>query len=224
MPPDLAALGILFADRSAVEEHRERAGVLSGPVLVGHRLAVGAQPANVGHARVGAVPLKKFAAPEHWLGAAQLDQALGVRTEVVVGVLPVVPGDLVVLAPAVVVAALGAGDLIAAGDHRHALGEEQRGEQVAALAGSQIADSWVVGRSLDAAVPGAVLVVAVPVVLKVRLVVLFVVGDEVVKREAVVGGDEVDRRQRPAIAVAVEILRARKPPGKRRKRRLPAPE
>jgi hypothetical protein len=36
----------------------------------------------------------------------------------------------------------------------------------------------------------------VPVFLAVRLVVLFVVGDQVVQGEAVVGGDEIDSRLR----------------------------
>jgi hypothetical protein len=57
LPPDLAALGILFVDLPAVEEYGDCASVISGPVLVGDRLAVGAQPVNVGDARVGVVPL-----------------------------------------------------------------------------------------------------------------------------------------------------------------------
>ena len=77
----------------------------------------------------------------------------------------------------------------------------------------------IVGRALDAAVPGLVVVVAVAVVLAVRLVVLVVVGDQVVQREAVVRGDEVDARVRPAAVVLrrdrelpVEaIARARRP-------------
>ncbi len=46
---------------------------------------------------------------------------------------------------------------------------------------------------LDAAVPRLVLVMAVAVPLAVADVVLLVVRDEVVEREAVVAGDEVDR-------------------------------
>ena len=57
-----------------------------------------------------------------------------------VGVLPVVPGHLVVLAVGVVVAALGAADLVAAEDHGHAGGQQQRAEQVAPLAGPQRVD------------------------------------------------------------------------------------
>jgi hypothetical protein len=43
-----------------------------------------------------------------------------------------------------------------------------------------------------------VVVLAVAVVLEVRLVVLLVVADEIVEREAVVAGDEVDAGVRAA--------------------------
>ncbi len=109
---------------------------------------------------------------------------------------PVEPGDLVVLAVGVVVAALRAADLVAAEQHRHALRQQQRGQQVALLACPQREHLGVVGRSLDAAVPRAVVVLAVAVVLAVGLVVLLVVGDEVAQREAVVRGDEVDAGRR----------------------------
>ena len=61
-----------------------------------------------------------------------------------------------------------------------------------------VEDLAVVGRALDAAVPGPVVALAVVAALAVGLVVLLVVGDEVAQREAVVGGDEVDRRDRLA--------------------------
>jgi hypothetical protein len=54
-------------------------------------------------------------------------------------------------------------------------------------------------------------VVAVAVVLAVGLVVLVVVRDEVLEREAVVGGDEVDRRVGAAAAAAVEVAGAGEP-------------
>ena len=49
---------------------------------------------------------------------------------------------------------------------------------------------------------------AVAVVLAVGLVVLLVVGDEVVQREAVVRGDEVDAGVGPAAVVLVEVAAA----------------
>src|SRR3712207_8312031 len=59
-------------------------------------------------------------------------------------------------------------------------------------------------RSLDAAVPRAVVGLAVRAALAVGVVVLVVVGGEIGEREAVVGGDEVDRRVRVTAVVLVE--------------------
>ena len=83
--------------------------------------------------------------------------------------------------------------------------QQQRRQEVALLAGPQRQDLRVVGRALDAAVPGPVVALAVAVVLAVGLVVLLVVGDEVAQREAVVRGDEVDARDRPAAGVLVQV-------------------
>ena len=66
----------------------------------------------------------------------------------------------------------------------------------------------IVGRPFDAAVPRAVVALAVAVVLAVGLVVLVVVRDQVAQREAVVRGDEVDARVRPARRALVEVRAA----------------
>ena len=58
-----------------------------------------------------------------------------------------------------------------------------------------------------------VAVAAVAVVLAVGLVVLVVVAREVGEREAVVGGDEVDRGRGPAVAVAEQVARPGEPGG-----------
>ena len=55
------------------------------------------------------------------------------------------------------------------------------------------------------------MVSAVAIVLGVGLVVLVVIGHEVVQREAVVRGDEVDRRVGAAPAAAVEVAGAGEP-------------
>ena len=57
--------------------------------------------------------------------------------QLLVGVVPVEPRHLVVLAVGVVVAALRAAELVAGEQHRHALREEQRREQVSLLAFAQ---------------------------------------------------------------------------------------
>ena len=71
----------------------------------------------------------------------------------------------------------------------------------------------LVGLALDAEVHALVVVVAVVVVLAVRLVVLRLVADEVVEREAVVGGDEVDAGVRLASGAGIEVGRAAEPIG-----------
>ena len=65
---------------------------------------------------------------------------------------------------------------------------------------------------------------AVVVVLAVGLVVLLVVGDQVVEREAVVRGHEVDARDRSSAGVLVVVGRSGEPAGELAQRRLPAPE
>src|SRR3546814_1137817 len=79
----------------------------------------------------------------------------------------------------VVVATLGAATLVAGGQHRGAGGEAERRHQVGGLAPAQRDDVGLVRFSLEAVVPGTVVVGAVPVLLAVGLVVLVVVGDQV---------------------------------------------
>jgi hypothetical protein len=145
--------------------------------------------------------------------------------ELLVDVVPVEPRQLGVLAVGVVVAGLGAAELVATEDHRHALRQQEGREDVAALLVAQGADLLVVGLALDPAVPRAVVRLAVAVVLAVGLVVLLVVGDEVAQREAVVGGHEVDRRRRPPGVGLVEVRAAGEPVAELgQRRRLAAPE
>src|SRR5208282_3481324 len=93
----------------------------------------------------------------------------------------------------VVVAPLGASHLVAREQHRDSLRQQQRGQEVALLPGPQREHGLVVGGTFGAAVPGPVVIAAVPAVLAVGLVVLVVVGDQVGQGEAVVAGDEVHR-------------------------------
>src|SRR6056297_2038846 len=76
---------------------------------------------------------------------------------------------------------------------------------VANLPAAQGQDGRVGGRPLDPVVVGAVLVGAVAATFLVRLVVLAVVGDDVVQREAVVAGDEVHAAPGPAAVVLEQV-------------------
>ena len=125
--------------------------------------------------------------------------------------LPMEPADLVVLAISVVVAVLRPAPLIAAGQHRHALRKEKRRQKISALPIAQGIDLRVIRRSFDAAVPREIIIVAVLVAFAVRLIVLFVVADQVVERETIVRGDEIDARIWASSAVLIKIGAAGQP-------------
>ena len=93
---------------------------------------------------------------------------------------PVHPVDLIILAIAVVVAALGSAEFVACQDHRCALRKEQCGQQVSLLTFPQADDRRVVGWTLGAAIPRPVVRTSVAVVFAVGLVVFVVVADEIV--------------------------------------------
>src|SRR5205807_3874890 len=136
---------------------------------------LGREPGDIGRPRAADGPsLEPAPPPEDRMLFAQCGQAPREVEQNEVGVLPVVPGDLVVLAVRVVVAALRAADLVAAQDHRHTLRDEQRREQVLALPAPLRDDVRIVGRTLGAAVPRSVVALAVAVLLAVLLVVLLV--------------------------------------------------
>src|SRR5690606_31636253 len=90
---------------------------------------------------------------------------------------------------------------------------EQRRKEVPDAAASQLEDARIVGLALYTRVPRDVVVAAVAVALAVGLVVLLVVGDEVVQRETVVSGDEVDAGIRQPAVALVEVAAARESRG-----------
>src|ERR1035441_6871537 len=129
---------------------------------------------------------------------------------------PVQPAHFVVLAVRVVVALLGAPDFVAGKKHGYAVREQQNGGKVFALPRAQLVYGGIAGRAFDAAIPTEVSVGAVAVVLAVGEIVLVVVGNQVVEREAIVVGHEVDAVVRFAGAVVVEVGTARQTGGERR--------
>src|SRR5262245_105159 len=73
---------------------------------------------------------------------------------------------------------------------------------------TKLDNAFATGGTFDAVVTAVVVVVAVPVVLAVIEIVLALVAHQVVEREAVVGGDEIDTVIRPAAARLVKIAGA----------------
>ena len=94
---------------------------------------------------------------------------------------PIEPGDLIVLAVSVVVAALGAAAFVAGKEHRHALAQKQRGEEVFDLALANGFDAFFPRGAFDAEIRAVVIIVAIAVAFAVIFVVLERVADQVVR-------------------------------------------
>ena len=153
---------------------------------------------------------EKLAALKDRLGHPDEDQLFGEFQELLLAFVevPVEPGELVVLAVGVVVPLLAMAQLVAAQHHGHSHRQHQAGHEIALLPLAQLDDLRVVGRAFRAAVPAIVVVGAVAVFLAVGVVVLFVVADQVVQREPVVTGDEIDAGVRLAAIVLVQVAAA----------------
>src|SRR5262249_8587186 len=147
-----------------------------------------------------APPLEEATAVENGMPEAESNQLAGELdlTLRAARERPVDPRDLVVLTVGGVVALLAPADLVAAQQHRDALGGEDGRQEVAELRPREGGGGGIVGGALHAAIPGEVLRGPVPVLFPVRLVVLVVEAHEIQQREAVVRGDEVDAGRRAA--------------------------
>ena len=189
IPIGLFVVSLLFA---TVEIAAER-----GPVAIpANRSATWLVPFDIG----AAVPVvvsacQKTLAAEYRVCLAESDQASGEfeKGAVFLKQGPVEPAYFIVLAVSVVVASLCAPHFVAGKNHRHALAQEKRGEEVLDLAQAKAFDCRIVARALHAEIVAQVVVVSVPVILAVGLVVFLIVADQVVERETVVGGDEINR-------------------------------
>ncbi len=91
--------------------------------------------------------------------------------------------------------------------------EKQRREEIALLAFADRVDLSIVRGTLVAVVVTTIVVVAIPVVLAIGIIVFLVIGNEVIQREAVMGGDEVDARPRAASAKIVDVARTKEARG-----------
>src|SRR5215469_16462713 len=104
---------------------------------------------------------------------------------------PIKPTGLVVLAIGVVITTLGAPDLVTHQNHRQPQREHCHTQKVLHLPVSYLFYPRVIRWAFDAPVLASVVIDAILVGFAVQLVVLLVVGDKVVEREAVVTCNEV---------------------------------
>ena len=122
---------------------------------------------------------------------------------------PVVPRCFVVLAVGVVVPLLRSSEFVPSQKKRYSPRNEESGYEVLDLAESRSLDLWIVRLSLRTVIIAVVLVRAVPSPLAVGFIMLFVIAHEVVEREAVVAGHEVDAVQRLFACPLIDVGAAR---------------
>src|SRR6266404_519611 len=125
--------------------------------------------------------------------------------------MPVEPGDLVVLAVGVVVAALRAREFVAGLQHGYTLGKEQRRQYIAHLALAQLEYGGIVGRALHSAIPAQIAVVTVAVALEIGFVVPLIVGNQIAEREAVMCRRKIDAGGGLAAVVPEHVAGTREP-------------
>ena len=129
---------------------------------------------------------------------------------------PVQPRQFVVLAVGIVVAVLRATEFVAGQQHRCAGGKEHGGQHRALHPVAHCVDRRIVGRPLDAPVAGEVGGRPVAIAFAVRLVVPLDIAHGVREREAIMGGDEIDRCPWTPAVAGEDVGRTRKPCGNRR--------
>ena len=130
---------------------------------------------------------------------------------------PVKPRRLVVLAVCVVVAVLRSAEFVSAQEHRRSLRDHQNGDEVFELAHAQVFYLCVCAFAFKAVVVGIVVVASVAVLFAVFVVVLSVVADNVVHREAVVASNIVYRVAGLLSVVQVQVAGTGDARGRRRR-------
>src|SRR5208337_3352082 len=118
---------------------------------------------------------------------------------------PVVPTRLVVLAIRVVVAVLPAAAFIAAEQHRHPAGDEQREQEVLDLAPADRFDAWIGRVTFQAVIVAEILIDPVAATLAVGSIMLFTKAHQVVEREPVMTGHVVDAALRTLTGLRINI-------------------
>ena len=219
---DAAAFAVWIINPVAVQKHAERFGRAVQPVLRPHFPAMRDEPGNVVRAAVNRQPAKPIFAPENRVRPAQADQHLRELEQRGVRRAPIEPRNVVVLTIGVIVAALRPPPFIAREQHRHALREQQRHEEIFLLLASQRQHVRARRFAFRAAIPRAVMAFAVAVVFAVGGVLLVIVRDEIAQREAVVRRDEVDAGGRMAAVMLIEIGTAGEARGEFRERGIHA--
>ena len=134
-----------------------------------------------------------FLVAQHFVQTTEFDYLFEITEDICIllQIIPVEPGDLVVLTIGVIVALLRVAHLVAREYHRDTLTHHQQCDGVLHLAVAQGIDVSVVCRTFIATVPTIIMVLTITVIFAIGFVVLLVVRHEVHQCETVVCRNEV---------------------------------
>ena len=153
-----------------------------------------------------AVPVcEVLSSAQHRMIAAKSDQKFAELIDVrkLLPVFPVDPGQRIILTVSVVIAVLRVPELVAGKQHRCPAAQEKQRKGVLDPSVTQSFDFRVIRRAFHSAVPAAVVAVAVAACFTIGIIVLLIVGDQIIQREAVVAGHEIDGRGLLSVLVHV---------------------
>src|SRR5436190_14221165 len=171
-------------------------------------LAVRFEPGDALDAGRDRLPMQKAgAAQERQIGSEPHDATDEVeqRRIALADIAPAHPGNFIILAEGIVIAALRAAKLVTHLQHGRSVTEKQARKKCSTQAIAKVENSWIVGWALGAAVPTPIVVVTVLVILEIGFVMLLVVRDEIEEGEAVMGGDEIDTCPWFAPSIVIDI-------------------
>ena len=180
-PDDALALLVRLGDLIARQDHPEAAHMPGIPIRFGHLGAVRFEPVKIFDFRsVNRPAVEEVAPPKDRLRLAQAQQLAGKIEEGALfsGEIPIEPGHRRILAIGIVIAVLRLAEFITGQQHRHALGKEERGEEIALLPRPQGVDACVGCWALEAAVPTLIIVRPVAIFFAVGFVMLVVVSSQ----------------------------------------------
>ncbi|OPY71812.1 MAG: hypothetical protein A4E63_01406 [Syntrophorhabdus sp. PtaU1.Bin050] len=109
---------------------------------------------------------------------------------------------------AVVITLLGPKHLVAGTDHGYPLAQKKEGHEIFCLLPSETHDLRIIRFAFYATVPACVFIASIPIVLPVRLVMLFIVADEVSEGETIVARYEIDAVYRKPAFRFIEVAAA----------------
>ena len=108
-------------------------------------------------------------------------------------VLPVEPGNVIILTVSIIISALGITEFIAHEEHRSSPAHHKNRSGISYHSSPECIDARIAGLTFGTAIPAPVIIGAVGIVPVIFIIMLLVVNIHIMKRKTVMTIDEIDR-------------------------------